>query len=403
MARLRTRALRLNMAFALVLLLFSMFQPMGRGSSVSDSGQMLEVVVVPPTGESIRFRTNQDRIVLTGAIPGTYTVYTYWQGVQVGAQTVGITEGNAAVDLRLAIHDLTLTICDAAGQTRLENVQVSIDHPNGSTFVETVKDGVLSVPTLPEGIYSLKATWVSPYSDESVSIGTVTSTLSSLIQMAELRTAVLHVTIRAADPKGRAVGGLEVDLGRAAHVTSPFGEVGFDLVPAGPYPVTFFSNGSKIGEATVDVGPSSTSFTIQVNLYDLNVRVIGAQGQGLPLATVFVRKDGSVVQTLNADENGIATATQLIAGDYEVLADYKGFTGSVQVPSSDLVSQRTITVQLAAYAEVLGMTLTFWTFMALMATIVVLVVAIAILIVEYSHWRRRTIARHELTPIKPQK
>ena len=364
---------------------------------------MLDIVVVPPVGERLSFKTSQDRVVLSEVIPGTYTVYAYWQGVQVGAQTVGIAQGNAAIDLKLAIDDLTLTICDAFGQTRLENVQVSIDHPNGSRFVVAVKDGVLSVPKLPEGTYTLSAAWVSPYSDRSVSIGSVTSTLSSLNQMAVLRTAVFPVSLEAVDPKGRTVGGLEVRFGRGAGVTNPFGEVVFNLVPAGLHPVTFFSNGSQIGQATIDVGPSSTRFTIQVNLYDLTVRVIGAQGQGLPLATVFVRKEGKLVQTLNADENGIATAIQLVAGDYEVLADYRGFRGSAQVSSSDLVSQKMINIQLAAYAEVLGVTLTFWTFIALIAMVVVLIIAIAVLIVEYSNWRRRTITGRELKPIKGQK
>lgn len=402
MARLNARALRFNLAFSLVLLLFPMLQPLGSGTSVEDGGLLL-VVVVPPVGERLSFRTSQDRIVLSEVVPGTYTVYTYWQGVQVGAQTVGITQGNAAIDLELAIDDLTLTIYDAAGQTRLENIQVSIDHPNGSRFVETVKDGVLSVPRLPEGTYTLNAAWVSPYTDRSVSIGSVTSSLNSLNQMAELRTAVFRVTTRAVDPKGRAVGSLEVNLGKGTDVTSPSGEAGFDLVPAGPYPVTFFSNGSQIGEATVEVGPSTTSFTIQVDLYDLTVRVIGAQGQGLPLATVFVRKDGKLVQLLNADANGIATAIQLIPADYEVVADYRGFTGSAQVSSSDLVSQRTITVQLEPYAEVLGITVTFWVFVALIAMVVVLVLLVAVLIVEYSHWRRRTITRRELKLIKAKK
>lgn len=384
---------------------------------------MLDVVVVPPVGEELRFRTSQDRIVLSEVIPGTYTVYVYWQGVQVGVQTVAVTRGNAVIDFELAMDDLTMTIYDAAGQHRLENVQVSIGHPNGSRFVETAKHGVLSVPKLPEGIYTLEAAWVSPYSDQSVSIGSVTSTLSSLNQMAQLRTAVFHVSVRAVDPKERPVAGLEVKFGRGTGcvgegfgscksrgqvsgrvaVTGPSGEVAFDLVPAGPYPVVFFSNGSEIGEATIDVGPSSTRFTIQVDLYDLTVRVIGGQGQGLPFATVFVRKDGKLVQTVNADENGVATAIQLVAGDYEVLVDYRGFTGSAQVPESDLVSQRTVTVQLAAYAEVFGVILTFWTFMALIAIVVVLVLAIAVFMVEYSNWRRRTISRRELKPIKPQK
>jgi len=403
MARLKARALGFNLAFLLFLLSFYMRQPLGRGTSIQDGGQMLDIVVVPPVGERLSFKTSQDRIVLSEVIPGTYTVYAYWQGVQVGAQTVGIAQGNAAIDLKLAIDDLTLTICDAFGQTRLENVQVSIDHPNGSRFVVAVKDGVLSVPKLPEGTYTLSAAWVSPYSDRSVSIGSVTSTLSSLNQMAVLRTAVFPVSLEAVDPKGRTVGGLEVGFGRGTGVTNPFGEVGFNLVPAGLHPVTFFSNGSQIGQATIDVGPSSTRFTIQVNLYDLTVRVIGAQGQGLPLATVFVRKEGKLVQTLNADENGIATAIQLVAGDYEVLADYRGFRGSAQVSSSDLVSQKMINIQLAAYAEVLGVTLTFWTFIALIAMVVVLIIAIAVLIVEYSNWRRRTITGRELKPIKGMK
>jgi len=153
----------------------------------------------------------------------------------------------------------------------------------------------------------------------------------------------------------------------------------------------------------VEVGPSTTSFTIQVDLYDLTVRVIGAHGQGLPLTTVFVRKDRELVQVLNADENGIATAIQLVPGDYEVLADYRGFTGSAQVSSSDLVSQRTITVQLEPYAEVLGITVTFWVFVALIAMIVVLVLVVAVLVVEYSHWRRRTITRRELKAVKAEK
>ena len=132
-------------------------------------------------------------------------------------------------------------------------------------------------------------------------------------------------------------------------------------------------------------------------IYDLGVRVIGEQGQGLPYSTVYVTDAKGTVSTYTTDANGVATIPGLMEGSYEVTAEYKGFrseAASVSVTAPGVVQE----FKLPPYAEVFGVILTYWTFLAIIIGIILLVIVLAVLIHEYVTWRRRRLGIYLPTP-----
>lgn len=131
-------------------------------------------------------------------------------------------------------------------------------------------------------------------------------------------------------------------------------------VPEGEYMTVDFSDCTLLG-----------------GLFDLRIQVTGSAGQGLAFATVLVKgptvPGGSAART--SDQGGFVELPGLAPGEYDVEVSYQGFTGSAKVTDADLRAGKSVTVVLPPYTEVLGIVLTFQTFIAGIAIALVLLLA----------------------------
>ncbi|MFB0568356.1 MAG: carboxypeptidase-like regulatory domain-containing protein, partial [Nitrososphaeria archaeon] len=311
----------------------------------------------------------------------------------VASKTLDISAANVATiaaDINVAVYDLSVTVKNAAGTRLLADATVDISGP--VTKSVTADAGVVSLTRLPTGTYTMDVKWMSPITGNSlVDIGSFTKDISVFKAEPDLLCKVYDIAIRVSDTKGRPVSEVKIVISNAEATTDATGTAVFSLVPEGSYSLKVEKAGANLGASPSSIGVSASEvdFAVTVGkIYDLGARVIGEQGQGLPYSTIYVKDPTGATATYTTDANGVITIPSLMEGNYDLTAEYKGFrseTRSVSVNTQGLVEE----FKLPPYAEVFGVILTYWTFLAIVIGIILLIVVLAVLIHEYVTWRRR--------------
>ncbi len=349
---------------------------------------------------------------------GTYDEIAKWLGVIVGRKSFDLSAANVgtvAGELQVAVGDISVAVKDITGRVlsdaiaKFEGVEQKLTIPEAilakyklasEEDAKTLKAvGAIFVTKLPIPTnirYSLDLSWTSPDFGTEAKVSIV-DTVDGINAKREITLPVGVVTINVVDAQGRPVSGAEVSLGAVKAKTDAAGKAVFESVPLESegkgiaYQVVVTREGEEVYKATEKFSTAKTSITVIGQLFDLSVLVKGAAGQGLPFATVTLKRAGVVVGHFTTDEGGAVTIPKLVAADYEVEATYKGYTGTVTVSKADLMAGKRAEITLPPYIEIAGMPLTFATFLALIIGIILLVIVIVVIAFEYVRWRGRRV------------
>ncbi|MEM0204311.1 MAG: hypothetical protein QXM57_00810 [Nitrososphaerota archaeon] len=349
---------------------------------------------------------------------GTYEEIAKWLGVVVGRKSFDLSAANVgtvAGELQVAVGDISVAVKDITGRVlsdaiaKFEGVEQKLTIPEAilakyklasEEDAKTLKAvGAIFVTKLPIPTnirYSLDLSWTSPDFGTEAKVSIV-DTVDGINAKREITLPVGVVTVNVVDAQGRPVSGAEVSLGAVKAKTDAAGKAVFESVPLESegkgiaYQVVVTREGEEVYKATEKFSTAKTSITVIGQLFDLSVLVKGAAGQGLPFATVTLKRAGVVVGHFTTDEGGAVTIPKLVAADYEVEATYKGYTGTVTVSKADLMAGKRAEITLPPYIEIAGMPLTFATFLALIIGIILLVIVIVVIAFEYVRWRGRRV------------
>ncbi|MCL7399720.1 MAG: carboxypeptidase-like regulatory domain-containing protein, partial [Thaumarchaeota archaeon] len=349
---------------------------------------------------------------------GTYEDVAKWLGVTVGRKSFDLSAANVgtvAGELEVAVGDMSVAVKDLNGRllsdaiAKFEGVEQKLTIPSEilAKYKLASEDDAKSLKAvgavfvtklpIPTNIrYSLDVSWTSPDFGTEAKVSIV-DTVDGINAKKEIVLPVGAVTINVVDGKGRAVSGAEVSLGAVKAKTDAAGKAVFESVPLEKegrgitYQITVTREGEEVFKDTVTFSTTKTSITVIGELFDLTVFVKGAAGQGLPFATVTLKKAGVVVGHFTTDEGGSVTIPKLVAADYEVEATYKGYTGTVKVSKADLIAGKSAEITLPPYIEIAGMPLTFATFLALIIGIILLIIVVVVIAFEYVRWRGRRV------------
>jgi len=349
---------------------------------------------------------------------GTYEDVAKWLGVTVGRKSFDLSAANVgtvAGELEVAVGDMSVAVKDLNGRllsdaiAKFEGVEQKLTIPSEilAKYKLASEDDAKSLKAvgavfvtklpIPTNIrYSLDISWTSPDFGTEAKVSIV-DTVDGINAKKEIVLPVGAVTINVVDGKGRAVSGAEVSLGAVKAKTDAAGKAVFESVPLEKegrgitYQITVTREGEEVFKDTVTFSTTKTSITVIGELFDLTVFVKGAAGQGLPFATVTLKKAGVVVGHFTTDEGGSVTIPKLVAADYEVEATYKGYTGTVKVSKADLIAGKSAEITLPPYIEIAGMPLTFATFLALIIGIILLIIVVVVIAFEYVRWRGRRV------------
>ena len=357
-------------------------------------GELARFLEVEVVGEGIRKKfIGEDVIHLGGVTKGVYYIIARWKGVEVGKWVIGVSEENLALNLKLALTDLSLEVKDLEDRP-LKDILVEI---SPRIYGEMkVSDGIILLKAMPSTLtYLLKTSWRSPL------YGTMASSSVSItpLEAKLMRSIILPVgdlRVRVVDLGGEPIGGAIIRLAGVEARTDSMGEAIFQQIPLESedhrsirYNIEVIRNESLLYSGVIEVSRARTSLTIVIELYDLRVKVEGVLGQPLPYAKVVLRREGVEVGAYAADSGGYLEVRGLPPAIYSIEVDWRGYVGKATISMEDLKAGRIAVIRLPIYAELLGVPLTLQSLIMVILAGILMVIAVAIILIEYILWRGR--------------
>jgi hypothetical protein len=333
----------------------------------------------------------------------TYDIVAKWpdaNGVEVGRRTVDISRSNVGTvegTVVLALRDVSFTVVDRQGRP-LSGARVSVS-PNlmRADDVQLRPDQIFTLLRIPDGrTYDFTIEWTSPFG--TTARAAVRETPAGLQARGSIVVPVDDISVKVVDFDGRPVAGAAIKFaGQDVGSTDSQGVIIVGQVPLdSDYTISVSKEGTEIGSDRVRFTASRTSATIQAGVYDITVLVKGAAGQPIQGATVELIKGGTTIATAATDASGTAVFTKLVGADYTVRAAYEQFSSTASLAKGTRSAQITLDL----YTVLLGVPMTFATFLALIIGLILLVIVVVVIVSEYIRWRGRRLGIYPAAPPK---
>jgi hypothetical protein len=334
---------------------------------------------------------------------GTYDIVAYWPkegGAEVGRRTVDISRSNVGTvegTVVLALRDVSFTVVDRQGRP-LSGARVSVSPDLVRTDdIQLRPDQIFTLLRVPDGrTYDFTIEWTSPYG--TTAKAAVRETPAGLQARGSIVVPVDDISVKVVDFDGRPVAGAAIKFaGQDVGSTDSQGVIIVGQVPLdNDYTISVSKEGTEIGSDRVRFTASRTSATIQAGIYDITVLVKGAAGQPIQGALVELIKGGTTIARAATDASGTAVFTKLVGADYTVRAAYEQFSSTASLAKGTRSAQITLDL----YTVLLGVPMTFATFLALIIGLILLVIVVVVIVSEYIRWRGRRLGIYPAAPPK---
>jgi hypothetical protein len=334
---------------------------------------------------------------------GTYDIVAYWPkegGAEVGRRTVDISRSNVGTvegTVVLALRDVSFTVVDRQGRP-LSGARVSVSPDLVRTDdIQLRPDQIFTLLRVPDGrTYDFTIEWTSPYG--TTARAAVRETPAGLQARGSIVVPVDDISVKVVDFDGRPVAGAAIKFaGQDVGSTDSQGVIIVGQVPLdNDYTISVSKEGTEIGSDRVRFTASRTSATIQAGIYDITVLVKGAAGQPIQGALVELIKGGTTIARAATDASGTAVFTKLVGADYTVRAAYEPFSSTASLAKGTRSAQITLDL----YTVLLGVPMTFATFLALIIGLILLVIVVVVIVSEYIRWRGRRLGIYPAAPPK---
>ena len=266
----------------------------------------------------------------------------------------------------------------------------------------TLANATFNVNRCPIGDYRIEAWWpnyrdIKIY-DTTISIDSNLPGPDVAEPVHDLKCLVYDITLNFKTPRGTVCDNAEATIVWPQGVTTvessdANGNVELINVPTGTLTIQSLTwHGWDAITASIEktIQATTTYYITADNIVTLNIKVVGARGQGLPYASVVIED----IATLTADESGVAWY-ELPRIPVTVRADYRGKTAEITVDLSELAAttyETTATVQLDVFIELFGYAMSASEFALAVILTIIIVLVVAFIIHEYIVWRRKRIA-----------
>ncbi|MEM4183932.1 MAG: hypothetical protein QXG52_08940, partial [Candidatus Caldarchaeum sp.] len=334
---------------------------------------------------------------------GTYDIVAFWpsaEGAEVGRRTFDVSRANVGTvegTVVLALRDVSFTVVDRQGRPVTgARVAVSPDLMRADD-IQLRPDGIFTLLRVPDGrTYDFTIEWTSAYG--TTARAAVRDTPAGLQSRGSITITVDDVTITVVDFDGRPVAGAAITFaGQQVGSTDSQGVIVVGQVPLdNTYAVTVSKDGTEIGSDNIRFTASRLSATMQAGVYDITVLVRGAAGQPIQGATVELVRGGTTIATAATDESGSTVFSKVVGADYTVRATYEQFSDTANIAKGT----RSAALTLDLYTVLLGVPMTFATFLALLIGLILLVIVVVVIVSEYIRWRGRRLGIYPAPPPK---
>jgi hypothetical protein len=117
------------------------------------------------------------------------------------------------------------------------------------------------------------------------------------------------------------------------------------------------------------------------------ILTVGVVEQPLSFAQVFFSAGNEIYGPYLTDQNGMLIIPNIKGSNYSITGFYKGFTSikKIVLPEGQ---RRLYKLSFPVYVEILGIPFELLTFIFFIIGIILLMIVLAVIVTEYSHWRR---------------
>ncbi|MDJ0270760.1 MAG: hypothetical protein NXY59_09525 [Aigarchaeota archaeon] len=358
-----------------------------------DDGEV-DVVIVTPYGVVFNLTAIDGVFEMSRLVRGVYSLTAYWMDIPIGFFAVELRDGNKAANVRLAILSPSIQLTDLKNRP-LNQAIIRYTGPAGIAGEIRTTDGTAALPPLPAAVqYTIQITWKSPaYKTESST--TIRTSLDGLDRMGRIKLPVGDVLLKVVDTMGRPIAGAAVFLNEARAKTDAEGRALFAQVPLESdgkpidYRVVVRDGDEILFDDFVRLSTTTPEITIVVGLRDLSIFVRGSAGQPLAHTIIKLYREDKLVTVKATDRSGFAKLEQLVPAEYSLEVDWRGYTAQRSISREELMAGRPIMITLPPYIEILGIPLTFGTFIAFLAGIIALIILLVLGVIELLLWRGR--------------
>jgi hypothetical protein len=318
---------------------------------------------------------------------GSVTLAAYWNQVKVGEITVTVS-GTSTNTITCQLTDFSIKVQDKTGVViPFTNLNITYQYTTssgttqtGSAVGQTDLTGVYTLnSTLPGISYTIAASkYSTPFNQTSASAPTQPTSQIIIIcpdESLSLRlidytsTPLSNTRITLIEQASGIFYSVTTDNNGNAQLQVTFGQYRLDAYTA---------DNILLNETVISV-LSNTQTQITCTLYNLPISVKVVDYFGTPISNVFVQlsRSGTNAQSATTGGNGIATFSNIIGGNVEIIAYPTGNQNAFVARNQQITSPTTVTISMAKYV-ILGGSLVET---SVLATVILVVVVILLLII----------------------
>jgi len=339
---------------------------------------------------------------------GNYTCKAIYQNVVLGRKDIQVND-TQALDIICNLTNIGIRTIANVGTNQIEIPEVgAFLTPLNNTYGTDLNGTIIIHSLLPNQTYTLNMTRFS----NSFNITNIPNLLTTdnntqawynITYIVPNENLQINVTKSDGQPfsdaliKAQDLEGAPIFQG----TTDNNGQITFNA-PFGRYTIKAqTTSGTTLNQTTTDLfGDNSTTLPCDLYGLDLTVQIVDYFGQGISGMNVQVQGSTQPQQTTTTTGNGNATFNNLIGGKLEVNVYSKDSTTPIVAQGINLQNSTSLRITISKYVLIAGTIIDASVF----ATIIIIIIALAILLIAEIYRRQRNKPEKTETPAKqPEK
>ncbi len=328
---------------------------------------------------------------------GDHGLTAYQNGVNVGQANITVT-GDNTFTLRCQLSDMKITVQTENGiAMAFVDLDITYQYQSGSIS----RSGSTTGQTSPSGSFTLASTVAGATYTISASLygmvfnegnKTATSLSNQAITQVTIVCPSQNLTLDVTGYSNEAIPNARVELvelsnGLFYSVMTDSSGTAKTQATFGNYRLRIYKDNALISESTLQIF-NATQKQIHATLYGIQLSVSVVDLFGSPITNADVTLHGSETATAVTEGNGVATFSNIIGGDMQIIAQVQGSQDASQAINVNVNQPTTVQIKLDKYVAVGGMLMQAST---LITIIIVLIIAVLFVVVEVI--RRKRIAK----------
>jgi hypothetical protein len=326
---------------------------------------------------------------------GPYSFVAYLNGINIG-QTDATVTGEETFELQCQLTDMTVAVKTASGiALPFVHLAIEFNYQRGTVS----KTGATSGQTGPDGTFTLASTVAGATYTIDASLynqifnpqnNTVNSPSDQATSLVTLICPARNVTLGVTGYDNQAIPNARIELVELSNGLFYSGTTdSTGVTPMEPtfgiYRIRVYKDNALINEANLQV-LNDTNRQMRCTLYGIQLFVSIVDIFGSPIPNAYVTLKGAAETSTTTQSNGVATFSNIIGGDMQIIAEPQGTRDAAQAVTVNVNEPTTVQIKIDKYISIGGFLMQATT---LLSAVIIIVTVLLFTAVEYDRHRRK--------------